>query len=305
MLDVLHGVALPGEARCSIARYSAVLAAALDCDTESRARMTSISARPVGATPLRGELWSTRARDWADLMEPAMQQLYVAILDRIDPCEETTLLDAGCGSGMFCRMASHRGAQVFGFDAAPALLDIARARVPKGTFDLGDLGSMPYGDAMFDVVTSINSLEYVSSPVAALREARRLVRGDGLVVVATWGCSDECEAAAYVEALTAAIPPAHRTPGPFTLSAPGALEALAEAAGLAPQDSANVAVEWCFADSTEALDALLSAGPAVQAIQIAGERRIREAVVEAIRPFRTARGEYRLENTFRYLVSQP
>lgn len=303
MLDVVHGVALPGEAPLLIARYSAFVAAALDCDTESRSRMTSISARLVGATPLRGELWSTRARDWADLMEPVMEQLYVAILDRVDPCDETTLLDAGCGSGMFCRMASHRGARVFGVDAAPALLDIARARVPKGTFDFGDLGNMPYDDAMFDVVTAIDSLEYVPSPVAALREAHRLVRRGGTAVIATWGCSDQCEAAAYVEAITAAIPPAHRTPGPFTLSAPGALEALAEAAGLTPRDSANVAVEWRFADSSEALDALLAAGPAVHAIQIVGERRIREAVAEAIRPFRTARGEYRLENTFRYLVS--
>ena len=266
--------------------------------------MTSISARPFGATPLRGELWSTRARDWADLMEPAMQQLYVSILDHIDPCDETTLLDAGCGTGLFCRMAAHRGARVFGVDAAPALLDIARARVPRGPFERGDLGNMPFDDAAFDVVTGINSFEYVSSPVAALREARRLVRRHGIVVAATWGCTDECEAAAYVETITAAIPPFLRTPGPFTLSAPGALEALAEAAGLTPVASVAVPVEWCFGDSSEALDALLSAGPAVHAIQMVGERRIRDAVAEAIRPFRTARGDYRLENTFRYLVAR-
>ena len=79
---------------------------------------------------------------------------------------------------------------------------------------------------------------------------------------------------------------------------------MAEAAGLTPEDSVHVNVEWCFVDWSEALDALLSAGPAVQAIQIVGERRIREAVAEAIRPFRTARSDYRLENTFRYIVAR-
>src|SRR5690349_15921993 len=107
-----------------------------------RRSMMSVSAWPIGATPLRGEPWSTRARDWADLMEPAMGQLYRAILERLELREGTTLLDAGCGSGLFCRLAADRGARVFGLDAAPALLDIARERVTGGTVDVGDLGRL-------------------------------------------------------------------------------------------------------------------------------------------------------------------
>src|SRR5690349_11551069 len=60
-------------------------------------RMTSVSNWSGSATPLRGELWSSRARDWADLMETAMRQLYRAILDRVDIRAGTTLFDAGCG----------------------------------------------------------------------------------------------------------------------------------------------------------------------------------------------------------------
>lgn len=268
--------------------------------------MTSILPRPNGATLLRGEgeLWSTRARDWADLMEPAMRQLYVAILDRLASRAGATLLDAGCGSGLFCRLAVERGARVVGLDAAPALLDIARQRVPSGLFEVGDVANLPYADATFDVVTVINSLEYVTSPVAALRETKRVARANAPIVIATWGCTDECEAAAYVETINAAIPPAHRTPGPFTLSTPGALQALAEAAGLESEEVVEVPVEWCFSDLHEALDALLSTGPAVRAIQLSGERRVREAVADAIRPFGTARGEHRIENTFRYLVAR-
>lgn len=266
--------------------------------------MTSVSVLPGSATPLRGELWSTRARDWADLMEPAMRQLYVAILDRFDARDGATLLDVGCGSGLFCSLAADRGARVFGIDSAPALLDIARERVPYGTFDIGDLGNMPYAYDSFDIVTGINSLEYVSSPVAALGECRRVSRRGGTIVIATWGCEQECESATHLLAIDAALPLPARGPGPFSLSGPGRLEALAEDAGLAVEDVVDVPVEWCFDDLHDALDALLSAGPAVRAIQLVGERRVREAVAEAIRPFGTARGAYRLENTFRYVVAR-
>lgn len=233
-----------------------------------------------------------------------MRQLYVAILERLAPREGARLLDAGCGSGLFCRLAANRGARVFGLDAAPALLGIARERVPNGEFDIGDIGKMPYEDATFDIVTTINSLEYVSSPVAALREMRRVARRGAPIVVATWGCAEECETAAYLAVIASTLPPQAGTPGPFRLSPPGALETLAADAGLTPEEVIEVPVEWCFVHVEDALDALLSAGPAVHAIQIAGERRIRDAVAEAIRPFRTARGDYRLENTFRYLVAR-
>ncbi|HEV8449519.1 MAG TPA: class I SAM-dependent methyltransferase [Gemmatimonadaceae bacterium] len=270
--------------------------------------MTSVSLKQVygGATPLGGELWSARAHDWAELMEPAMRQLYVAILDRLAPLAGTSLLDAGCGAGLFCRLAAARGAAVVGLDSAPALLDIARQRVPNGTFDLGDVGNLPYDDATFDVVTGINSFPYVSSPSAVLREARRVAKpgGRSQIVIAAWGRADECEAAAYLDAIEALVPSSSAIPGPFALSQPDALEAVAAEMELTPVEVVDVAVEWCFADLDDALDAMLSSGPAVRAVQLAGERRVRKTVAESIRPFGTARGEYRLENTFRYLIAR-
>src|SRR6478752_5027649 len=109
-------MALPGEALDSIARYPAVSDARLESDAERTGEMTGVSVRPTGAMPLAGELWSTRAHDWAELMEPAMRQLYAAILDRIAPPTGATLLDAGCGAGLFCRLAVTRGATVSGVD---------------------------------------------------------------------------------------------------------------------------------------------------------------------------------------------
>jgi hypothetical protein len=49
---------------------------------------------------------------------------------------------------------------------------------------------------------------------------------------------------------------------------------------------------------------MLSAGPAERAIRASSFERAREAVTAAIAPYRTASGAYRLNNTFRYLVSR-
>jgi ubiquinone/menaquinone biosynthesis C-methylase UbiE len=108
--------------------------------------------------PLAGELWSTRPTiglsSWS-------RRCDVVRRDHRSNPPAVRLLDAGCGQG--CSAGSRaRGATVFGIDAAPALLDIARERVPLGTFDLGDVGNLPYADATFDVVTGINSFQYVS-----------------------------------------------------------------------------------------------------------------------------------------------
>jgi hypothetical protein len=52
-----------------------------------------------------------------------------------------------------------------------------------------------------------------------------------------------------------------------------------------------------------ALRAMLSAGPAERAIRNSGMDRAREAVANAIAPYRKPAGEYRLNNKFRYLIA--
>lgn len=100
----------------------------------------------------------------------------------------------------------------------------------------------------------------------------------------------------------AATPPG--AGGPFALSQPGRLEALVEAAGLAPLRAAEVACPFHYTDGETAWRALSSAGPFVAAMRAAGEPRVRQAVEAALGPFRTGGGGVRLENTFRYLLAR-
>jgi SAM-dependent methyltransferase len=170
---------------------------------------------------------------------------------------------------------------------------------------VGEIEDLPWAETSFDVVTGFNAFQYAATPVNALREARRVAVPGADVFIATWGASQDCEAAGYLRALDALLPPPPPGgPGPFALSEPGALERLAIEAGLTPGEHLEVECIWHYTDLDTALRGLLSAGPAVRAARHSGEDRVRRAVTEAIMPFRTARGGYRIENTFRCLIAR-
>jgi SAM-dependent methyltransferase len=251
---------------------------------------------------VQGRLWSARARDWAEIQEPAQSELYPPVFDAAGVGPGTRLLDVGCGSGVAAAIARERGAQVSGLDAAGPAIEFARARVPDGDFRVGDLEELPYEDGAFDVVTGFNAFQYAADPVHALAEARRVCTG--VVAIVTWGAPEECEATAYVKALGSLLPPPPPgAPGPFALSTPGALEELARGAGLEPRAAATIRTAWDFPDADLGLRGMLSAGPAVKAIEHAGEQAVAEAVCAAAAPYRTAAGGYHVENAWRYVIA--
>src|SRR5512135_2103708 len=85
-----------------------------------------------------GRLWGARAQDWADFQEGTVRPVFEAVLERTRVGPGTRYLDAGCGSGMAAEMAVARGAEVFGVDAAEAMLSITRSRAPTGHFRVGN-----------------------------------------------------------------------------------------------------------------------------------------------------------------------
>lgn len=258
----------------------------------------------VGTAAAQAALWGARARDWAEVQELAERDLFEAILPKIGVTVGTRFLDVGCASGVACAVAARIGATVAGFDAAEPLIAIARERVPHGDFRSGEMEMLPYTEDDFDVVTGFNSFQYAADPVHALREARRVARPGAPVAIIVWGAAEACEAAAYIRALGSFLPPPPPgTPGPFALSAPGALEGLATAAGLTPTLVDDIDTIWEYPDLTTALRGLLAGGPAVKAIAMADEARVRDAVTQAIAPYRQPAGSYQITNRWHALIT--
>lgn len=252
-----------------------------------------------------GRLWGARAKDWADFQEGTVRPVFDAVLERTRVGRGTRYLDAGCGSGMAAELAAARGAEVFGVDAAEAMLAIARTRAPRGDFRAGDLEALPFADETFDVVTGFNSFQYAGNPVAALRDARRVTKRGGLIVVMTFGKPEGMEAVALVSALKPLLPPPPPgAPGPFALSDEALLRRFALDAELEPVEVFDVDSPWIYADHATALRALSSTGNAVRAIEATNEERVTEAYTRALVPFRQPDGSYRASAWFRCLLAR-
>lgn len=259
-----------------------------------------------GTAARQSDLWGARPRDWAEVQEGQVRPLYEAVLEATEVGEGTRLLDVGCGAGMAASLARKRGAVVGGFDVTEPLLEIARERAPDGDFRSGDMEQLPFEDHSFDVVTAFNSFQFADDPARALREAARVAENAAPIAVATWGRPDQCEAAVVLKASSelGPPPPPGRTPGPFALAEPGALEELVAQAGLTASEPVEVETVWHYSDLDTALRGLTSSGPGTAAIRESGEERVREALGHALEPFGDGSGGYRLRNVFRYLIAK-
>ena len=270
--------------------------------------------RSSGSAAMQAELWGERAEDWADVMEGPSGwgiPLYEHVLDRAAGGEPLSILDIGCGSGRFCRIAADRGAKVAGLDATDAFVAIARERVPEGDVRVGEMEELPWEEDRFDLVTGFNSFFIAADMVNALREARRVARPGAVVAMTVFGRPDHCESTAVFRALGPLMPAApdaaekpdqHRDK-PRPLHEPGALEELVTEAGLSPAESDYLEFVEDYPDVETALRGMLAAPPFRRVARMAGEDEVRAAAAEALSDFEGPDGRCCLHEEARCLIA--
>ena len=265
--------------------------------------MEAMTTRAAGSAERWGPLWGARAADWAANEE---QQLptYEAGIRALGIRAGERVLDIGCGSGVFLQLAAEHGAHVSGIDASSALLEIARTRVPAAELHLGDMQLLPFEDGTFDVVTGFTSFFFAEDRVEALRDAGRVAKPAGRVLIQVWGRPEACalEAMKVVTRPFLPPPPPGAPPAP-SLWLPGVLEELASGAGLVPQRAFDISWAFEYPNEDALLRGLLSAAGLATLVPPGREAEVREALVAALAPYRTAEGGYRLENDWRFLVA--
>ena len=128
-----------------------------------------------------------------------------------------------------CCWRPARAPRCQGIDATPALVEIARERVPGAPLAVGDLEDpLPYGAGAFDVVTAFNSVQFAGDPVAVVKNMSQVVRPGGLISLVVWGPPEQCESGVLFAELGPLLPPSPPwAPGPIAWSEEGQLEHLA------------------------------------------------------------------------------
>jgi ubiquinone/menaquinone biosynthesis C-methylase UbiE len=110
------------------------------------------------------------------------------IVARHLPAAPATILDVGGGTGVYAEWLCELGYRTHLVDLAPSHIAIARSkRKGLASAEVGDARRLQFRDASFDIVLLLGPLYHLTERedrVAALREARRVVRPNGLVFAA-------------------------------------------------------------------------------------------------------------------------
>lgn len=130
--------------------------------------------------------WQRNAADYDVVDLPGTRQAFGPLLDSLGDLRGRHVLELAFGTGHLAAEALARGATVVGVDVAPAMVALARKRVPGATFHEGDAESLPFKDGEFDAVVCCFGLLHFAEPARALREAARVLKPGGIVSFTVW-----------------------------------------------------------------------------------------------------------------------
>ncbi len=258
----------------------------------------------MGSQEIQNKLWGRQTEDWANIQEKTGCSGYEYALTQLDLSEPVSLLDVGCGSGIFSDFAHSKDISVTGIDACENLIGHANNRNPDIPFLVSDMEELPFRDGTFDVVCGFNSFQYAANITNAFSEAKRVLKNKGKIVVMIWGDKADCEVASYLKAVGNLLPPPPPgAAGPFRFSKNHLLENLLETAGFSISDSSDVASVWAYPDKQTALKGLASAGPITKAIQHSSREAVEKTILEALEPYVQPDGTVVYHNMWRVVTA--
>ena len=118
----------------------------------------------------------------------AEEKVEAAILDLLGSGPVRALLDLGTGTGRMLELLGGQAERAVGIDGSHAMLNVARTRIERSglrnvQLRQGDLYALPVERDGYDVVVIHQVLHFLEEPGRALREAARVLRPGGRLLV--------------------------------------------------------------------------------------------------------------------------
>ena len=117
------------------------------------------------------------------------REVYEKMYELIRPVvKDKTVLELATGTGLIARHIVNAAAHIEATDASPEMITEARRGncSAKLHFSVQDVFSLPYAGNSFDVVIVSNALHIVPQPEKSLREIKRVLKDDGVLIAPTF-----------------------------------------------------------------------------------------------------------------------
>ena len=109
------------------------------------------------------------------------------ICQMLNPKPGETILDAGCGTGIFSQDILETGAHMVGLELSMGMLRRAQSRFMDRKFEpvQADMIRLPFSENTFHKTVSITAIEFIKDAKAAVDELFRVTQPGGVIVVST------------------------------------------------------------------------------------------------------------------------
>lgn len=140
-----------------------------------------LKASQTGYETIAADFSRTRGTFWKELL---------FVCDLIP--KNSRLLDIGCGNGRFLGSPLDESIDYMGIDFSKGLIQVALDRYrsrPNTSFLVGNALALPFPDHSFDTTVSFAVIHHIPSRayrVQFLREAARVTKPGGLIIITAW-----------------------------------------------------------------------------------------------------------------------